>query len=140
MVRLIEPGHEAAVGAGFRLAHLHVPRHEQAADGSLGSDFGGLPVPIAVQNSGDTVHSKTDVSEVEIGFPVAIDLMLRAEVSLPGVTRQPSTALGDNRYGEVGEIWYDLNIDGVASDLTATFRVVHVPEGLIVRLNDIHVM
>jgi hypothetical protein len=45
-----------------------------------------------------------------------------------------------NRYGEVGEIWYDLNIDGVASDLTATFRVVRVPEGLVVRLNDIHVM
>ncbi len=45
-----------------------------------------------------------------------------------------------NRYAEVGEIWYDLNIDGVASDLTATFRIVRVPGGLIVRLNDIHVM
>lgn len=46
-----------------------------------------------------------------------------------------------NRTGEViGEIWYDLNIDGVASDLTATFRVVRVPGGLAVRLNDIHVM
>jgi len=45
-----------------------------------------------------------------------------------------------NRYGEVGEIWYDLNIDGVASDLTATFRVVRVPQGLVIRLNDIHVM
>jgi hypothetical protein len=45
-----------------------------------------------------------------------------------------------NRYGEVGEIWYDLNIDGVASDLTATFRVVRIPQGLVVRLNDIHVM
>jgi hypothetical protein len=45
-----------------------------------------------------------------------------------------------NRYGEVGEIWYDLNIDGIASDLTATFRVVRVPGGFAVRLNDIHVM
>ena len=45
-----------------------------------------------------------------------------------------------NRYGEVGEIWYDLNIDGVVSDLTATFRLVQVPQGLLVRLNDIHVM
>jgi hypothetical protein len=45
-----------------------------------------------------------------------------------------------NAYGEVGEIWYDLNIDGVASDLTSTFRVVRVQGGLVVRLNDIHVM
>jgi hypothetical protein len=41
---------------------------------------------------------------------------------------------------ECAEIWYDLNIDGVASDLTATFRVVRGPDGLRVRLNDIHVM
>lgn len=47
---------------------------------------------------------------------------------------------GPNAAGEVGEIWYDLNIDGVASDLTATFRLVRVPGGLVVRLNDIHVM
>jgi hypothetical protein len=45
-----------------------------------------------------------------------------------------------NPRGEVGEIWYDLNIDGVASDLTATFRLVRVPAGLVVRLNDVHVM
>jgi hypothetical protein len=45
-----------------------------------------------------------------------------------------------NPRGEVGEIWYDLNIDGVASDLTATFRIVRVPGGLVVSLNDIHVM
>jgi hypothetical protein len=45
-----------------------------------------------------------------------------------------------NPAGEVGEIWYDLNIDGAASDLTATFRLVRVPGGLLVRLNDIHVM
>jgi hypothetical protein len=45
-----------------------------------------------------------------------------------------------NRAGEVGEIWYDLNIDSVASDLTATFRLVRVPGELLVRLDDIHVM
>jgi hypothetical protein len=45
-----------------------------------------------------------------------------------------------NPRGEVGEIWYDLNIDGVASDLTATFRIVRVPGGLELRLNDVHVM
>jgi hypothetical protein len=42
--------------------------------------------------------------------------------------------------GEVGEIWYDLNIDGEASDLTATFRIVEARNGLTVYLNDIHVM
>jgi hypothetical protein len=45
-----------------------------------------------------------------------------------------------NRQGVIGEIWYDLNIDGVASDLTATFQIECVPEGIVVRLNDIHVM
>jgi hypothetical protein len=42
--------------------------------------------------------------------------------------------------GEFGEIWYDLNIDGLVSDLTATFRLVRVEAGVLVRLNDIHVM
>ena len=45
-----------------------------------------------------------------------------------------------NRWGICGEIWYDLNIDGVVSDLTATFRLREVPDGLAVCLNDIHVM
>jgi len=45
-----------------------------------------------------------------------------------------------NRIGGAGEIWYDLNIDGVASDLTATFRIIPVPGGLAIKLNDIHVM
>ena len=46
----------------------------------------------------------------------------------------------ENKYGVVGEVWYDLNIDGVASDLTATFGIVRAPGGLVVWLNDIHVM
>lgn len=45
-----------------------------------------------------------------------------------------------NALNEVGEIWYDLNIDGFVSDLTATLRVVETPEGLVIKLNDIHVM
>lgn len=42
--------------------------------------------------------------------------------------------------GSVGEIWYDLNIDGLASDLTATFYLVRTDAGIVVSLNDIHVM
>jgi|SRR5687767_2133346 len=45
-----------------------------------------------------------------------------------------------NSYGVIGEIWYDLNIDGVASDLTATFDIREGNDGLTVSLNDIHVM
>jgi hypothetical protein len=45
-----------------------------------------------------------------------------------------------NPHGAVGEIWYDLNIDGLASDLTATFVILDDPDGLIIALNDIHVM
>ena len=45
-----------------------------------------------------------------------------------------------DRTGRVGEIWYDLNIDGVASDLTATFTVILELGQLRILLNDIHVM
>ncbi|HVE78056.1 MAG TPA: hypothetical protein VNA89_04295 [Gemmatimonadaceae bacterium] len=40
----------------------------------------------------------------------------------------------------IGQIWYDLNIDGRATDLTATFWIVATPDGLVLRLADIHVM
>lgn len=42
-----------------------------------------------------------------------------------------------NDGGEVAEIWYDLNVDGTLSDLTATFRLVRVSQGLLLRLYDI---
>ena len=51
------------------------------------------------------------------------------------VTRWP-----ENRLKGIGDVWYDLNIDGFASDLTATFWILSTPPGLILRLNDIHVM
>ena len=43
-----------------------------------------------------------------------------------------------NRY--FGEIWYDLNIDGKASDLTAIFKLKSVEGGVTVNLQSIHVM
>lgn len=46
----------------------------------------------------------------------------------------------ENKRGYLGEIWYDLNIDGYASDLTATFGVKYGNDGLTVELSDIHVM
>jgi hypothetical protein len=45
-----------------------------------------------------------------------------------------------NAYNAIGEIWYDLNIDGFASDLTATFTIIQRADGLAIQLNDIHVM
>ena len=45
-----------------------------------------------------------------------------------------------SRDGCFGEIWYDLNIDGYATDLTATFHLFATPDGVSVRLNEIHVM
>lgn len=41
---------------------------------------------------------------------------------------------------DLGSIWYDLNIDGVATDLTATFSLQQSPAGMIISLDDIHVM
>jgi hypothetical protein len=45
-----------------------------------------------------------------------------------------------NDFNSIGWIWYDLNIDGYASDLTATFHFKMVPAGILVFLDDIHVM
>jgi len=40
----------------------------------------------------------------------------------------------------LGQVWYDLNINGKVSDLTATFDLERTNQGLIIKLNDIHVM
>jgi hypothetical protein len=45
-----------------------------------------------------------------------------------------------NAAGYIAEIVYDLNIDGVATDLSATFDVVNVGDGLSVKLIDIHTL
>jgi hypothetical protein len=42
--------------------------------------------------------------------------------------------------GSLGEVWYDLGIDGKASDLTATFTIRARDGGLVLRINDLHVM
>ncbi len=54
--------------------------------------------------------------------------------------RKEVTRWQKDHQGGIGEIWYDLNIDGYVSDLTATFDVEEGPDGLTIRLNDIHVM
>lgn len=54
--------------------------------------------------------------------------------------RKNVTRWETNHTGTVGEIWYDLNIDGFVSDLTATFYLVPRDDGLELELNDIHVM
>ena len=40
----------------------------------------------------------------------------------------------------IGTIWYDLHIDGLVSDLTATFDLQAASDGIRVYLDDIHVM
>jgi hypothetical protein len=45
-----------------------------------------------------------------------------------------------NKRGFVGHVWYDLNINGFASDLTATFDLRSDSGGLALVLDDIHVM
>jgi hypothetical protein len=42
--------------------------------------------------------------------------------------------------GRLATIWYDLSIDGMVSDLTATFDVIFEQGKLRILLNDIHVM
>jgi hypothetical protein len=54
--------------------------------------------------------------------------------------RKEVSRWSQNRLKSIGEVWYDLNIDGFASDLTATFWIVSTEKGIALRLNDIHVM
>lgn len=42
--------------------------------------------------------------------------------------------------GYAGYVWYDLNLNGYVSDLTATFDLIETPRGISVQLDDIHVM
>jgi hypothetical protein len=65
-------------------------------------------------------------------------------VTVAGVPSDVSQRICVTRWGEqkgaVGELWYDLNINGVASDLTATFYLTVVPDGLVLSLSDVRVM
>ena len=65
-------------------------------------------------------------------------------VTLQGAPTDISQRIEVTRWPEqneaIGEVWYDLNISGFASDLTATFYIRVVPDGLVLSLNDVHVM
>lgn len=61
---------------------------------------------------------------------ISTDITQRKEVSRNSITAD----------GYFGYIWYDLNINGLASDLTATFDLYQADDGVRLRLSDIHVM
>jgi len=56
---------------------------------------------------------------------------------VPTQLREVDRSPEPNDGGELHEVWYDLYLDGELSDLTATFRLVRVPQGLALRLYDI---
>jgi hypothetical protein len=56
------------------------------------------------------------------------------------ITQRIEVSRWPERYGSIGEVWYDLNINGFASDVTATFYIRVVPGGVVLSLNDVHVM
>jgi hypothetical protein len=56
------------------------------------------------------------------------------------VQRKEVNRFADIRDGRLGYVWYDLNIDGYRSDLTATFDIRVSGSVLTVTLDDIHVM
>jgi hypothetical protein len=57
------------------------------------------------------------------------------------VTQRKSVQrFAENKLGFVGHVWYDLNINGFVSDLTATFGIRAETGGLALVLDAIHVM
>jgi hypothetical protein len=51
--------------------------------------------------------------------------------------KQVDRVAAPNDGSELHDVWYELCIDGCISDQTATFRLVRVPQGLMLRLYDI---
>jgi len=56
------------------------------------------------------------------------------------VTQHIEVSRWPESHGKVGDVWYDLNINGFASDITATFFIRVVSGGIVLSLNDVHVM
>ena len=56
------------------------------------------------------------------------------------ITQRIEVSRWPERHGCIGEVWYDLNINGLVSDVTATFNICVVPGGIVLSLNDVHVM
>jgi len=56
------------------------------------------------------------------------------------ITQRIEVSRWPEQQGCVGEVWYDLNINGFASDITATFDIRTTSGGLVLYLNDVHVM
>ncbi len=54
--------------------------------------------------------------------------------------RKEVTRFAETSDGQIGYIWYDLNINSVTSDLTATFDIIETELGFILELDEIHVM
>jgi hypothetical protein len=83
-----------------------------------------------IEDGWDDAPTKHRVTLAGVPRPTAIDGFVATQ-------RKDVHRHEPNDGGEVIDIWYDLNIDGVVSDLTATFRLVRVPHGLMLRFYDI---
>ena len=73
------------------------------------------------------------------------DAVLGQKVTMQGkptdiIQRKNVLRFEKNHHGFVGHVSYDLNINGFASDLTATFDLRAVAGGIVLVLDDIHVM
>jgi len=77
----------------------------------------------------------TQYGDAEPGQRVTVDGKPTDVSQRKNVRRFPG-----NKHGLVGHVWYDLNINGLASDLTATFGLRAERDGLVLVLEEIHVM
>ena len=68
---------------------------------------------------------------------VSRDRVVGGRVLVDVQRKEVERSAESNDGGELHEVWYDLCIDGFNSDLTATFRLVRVSQGLMLRLYDI---
>lgn len=96
---------------------------------------------LALMESGDTGWSPDMLKQFIEGYG---DAEPNQRVTLLGVpadiTQRIEVSRWPEHHGCIGEIWYDLNINGLASDITATFKICVAPGGIVLSLNDVHVM
>lgn len=77
----------------------------------------------------------TQYGDAEPGQKVTVDGRPTDITQRKNIHRFPK-----NKHEFVGDVWYDLNINGLTSDVTATFGLRADSAGLVLVLDDIHAM
>jgi hypothetical protein len=108
-----------------------------AAAAEIDSPLGGVWTPELLRECVN-FHGYGDRSNYRVTLTgVSRDRVIEGRILVDTQRKDVERWAEPNDGDELHEVWYDLCLDGLMSDLTATFRLVRVPQGLALRLYDI---